>query len=406
MRTWTTKDGRLFQAAFVETDGYRVALQPPTGKPVVIPLKTLSAEDLAFLRAFLGIPAANLSGQAKPTAAKSQPRRWPEKAVPEEASLVVQQVQNPSETQGYLYHSKSFEFLSQEKLAGSVMTEVVRTFEATRTLLEVLPWGIQPQPPSDFGYYRAKLYADREKYILDGGPKNSSGVYSPSTRIFKIPFESLGLEIRGSSWYKKPNFNNDTIIHEVTHQLMQEFLAFLPIWVVEGSAEYTAMLPFKAGVFECNGHDRGIREYFKAYQARTGGSFSEIGPLLPLMTMTESEWSQRSQLGPKDQARLYASGCLLVYFFCHLDGDGKGTRFIQYLEQIRGARDAWALFFKNPQVRRNPDGSFSYPKNLALPDQARSEKYGIEFVKLLTADRDENQLRKDFREAYQKIGIR
>jgi hypothetical protein len=406
MRTWTTTDGRLFQAVFVNTDGFRVALQPPNGKPVILPVKTLSPQDLAFLRTQLGIPAAPPAPQNKSAANKPQPRSWPEKAVPDEKAWAVQQVQDPANTQGFLYHSRNFEFQAQEKLAGSVMQEVARTFEATRTLLEVLPWGIQPQPPADFGYYRAKLYADRDRYIQDGGPKNSGGFYSPVTRIFKIPFESLGLELRAKTWYKKPAYNNETVIHEGTHQIMDESLSFLPIWMIEGTAEYTSMLPFNTGTFVCNAHERGIREYFKAYQARTGGAFSEIGPLVPFLSMPSKEWSLRSEKGAREQARLYASACLLVYFFCHLDGDGKGTRLIQYFDQIREARDAWAAFLKNPEVRRNPDGSVSYSQNVSLPTQSRSETYGIELVKILLRDRDENQFRKDFRDAFLKIGIR
>jgi hypothetical protein len=405
LRTWTTTDGRLFQAVFVDTDGFRVALQPPSGKPVILPLKTLSAQDIAFLRAQLGIPGAGTPSQGRPVT-KTQSRGWPEKATPDEKSIAVQEVQQPSSAQGFLYHSRSFEFLAQEKLAGSVMQEVVRTFEATRTLLEVLPWGIQPRPPEDFGYYRAKLYADRERYIQDGGPRNSAGYYSPATRVFKIPFESLGLELRGKTWYKKPGYNNETIIHEVTHQLMEEFLGFLPVWMIEGTAEYTAMLPFQAGTFFCNAHDRGMREYFKTYQARTGGSFSEIGPLLPLLSMPAKEWNRRGEQGPKEQNRLYAGACLLVYFFCHLDGDGRGTAFLKYWDEMREAHDAWATFFKNPSVHRNPDGSFTYPQSVQLPSQPHSEVLGIELVKILLRGRDENQLRQDFRFGVQKIGIR
>jgi hypothetical protein len=318
----------------------------------------------------------------------------------------VQQVpENPS-IKGYLYRSKSFEFNASEKLAGSVIREIARTFEATRTLTQVLPWGIQPQPPADFGYYRAQLYADRAGYLQDGGLKNSGGAYFPRSKIFKVPFESLGLERRAKTWFKNPEYNSETIVHEVTHQMMDEFLPFLPIWIIEGTAEYTSMLPFQSGAFACSSHERGIKEYVKNYQNRTRSTLFETGSLSELMAMTLQDWHARSDTGAKDQARLYFSSCLLVYFFCHLDGDGRGTAFLQYFDQIRTARDAWVSFLNNPEVRRNADGTISYPSSLTPPSQARSEAYGLEQGTLLRGNRGETQLKKQFSEAFKKIGVR
>lgn len=411
VRTWATTDGRLFQASYINTDGTRVALRPPNGQPIIVGLKTLCAADQSFVQSkWKGAqPAAQRpeNTQSKPPPLVSpQKRVWPEKAIPEEAALNVQQVPETASSTGYLYRSKSFEFAAPEKLAGSVMKEIARTFEATRTLNQVLPWGIQPQPPSDFGYYRAQLYANRASYLQDGGPKNSGGAYFRSSKIFKIPFESLGLELRAKTWFKNPSYNNETIVHEVTHQMMDEFLPFLPIWMIEGTAEYTSMIPFHNGAFACNAHERGIREYVKNYQTRTHSSLLDTGSLTELLSLPAQEWHARGDNGNRDQARLYFGSCLLVYFFCHLDGDGHGTTFLQYLDQIREARDAWTAFYKNPEVRRNTDGTVSYPARLSLPTQARSEVTGINHISILLANRDEAGFKKQFSESFKKIGIR
>lgn len=411
LRTWTTSEGRLFQAAYLDADGMRVALRMPDGKTNVLPLKSLCPEDQAFVQTRMraaapaGAPPENAPPKPPPLP-PAQKRIWPEKASPEESALNVQQVPETPSQKGYLYRSKSFEFHAPEKLAGSVMKEIARTFEATRTLNQVLPWGIQPQPPSDFGYYRAHLYADRAGYIQDGGPKNSGGAYFRSTKVFKIPFESLGLELRAKTWFKNPAFNNETIVHEVTHQMMDEFLPFLPIWIIEGTAEYTSLLPFHNGAFSCSAHERGIKEYVKNYQNRTRSTLLETGALTELMALSMQDWHARADSGAKDQARLYFASCLLVYFFCHLDGDGHGTAFLQYMDQIRNARDAWLSFYKAPGVHRNTDGTISYPSGLTLPAQARSETYGLELVTLLRANRDEAQLKRQFTEAFRKIGVR
>jgi hypothetical protein len=410
LRTWSINDGRFIQASFVNTDGALVLLRLANGQTGTIPVQKLSPADQAFVRSKTGaatqtaLPKA--TGDAVRALLPAAKRVWPEKVTPDEKALDVTLVSEATSDQQYVYHSRNFEFVSQDKLAGSVMKEIARTFEATRTLADALPWGIQPKPPGDLGYYRAKFYVDRKHYTDDGAPANSGGVYIRSERIFKIPFESLGLEMRGKTWFKNENYRNDTIVHEVTHQMMHEFLDFLPIWVTEGTADYTAMIPFKSGTFSSALHERGIKEYIKAYQMRSAGSVGDIGSLTELTNMTREEWHSRSNKGPKEQSRLYFASCLLVYFFCHLDGDGHGTPLLLYFDKIREARDAWAKFLATPGVKLHPDGSISYPKSLPLPAQARSETFGIELGKLLAGSRDEAQLKRAFVEGYKKIGVR
>jgi hypothetical protein len=96
---------------------------------------------------------------------------------------------------------------------------------------------------------------------------------------------------------------------------------------------------------------------------------------------------------------------MLVYFSSHLDGDRHGTAFLQYMDKLREGRDAWAEFFKQPGVQRNPDGTFSYPRSLPMPAQAMSEAYGIEQVEVLINGRDDAQLKRAFADGFKKIGI-
>jgi len=213
------------------------------------------------------------------------------------------------------------------------------------------------------------------------------------------------LELRAKTWFKNPAYNNETIVHEVTHQMMDEFLPFLPLWIIEGTAEYTSMIPFHNGAFACNAHERGIREYVKNYQTLTRSSLLDTGSLTELLSLRAQEWHARGE-GNRDQVRLYFKSCLLVYFFCHLDGDGHGTPFLQYLDQIREARDAWTAFYCNPEVHRNADGTVSYPASLSLPTQSRSEVTGINLTNILLANRGETEFKKQFLDSFRKIGIR
>jgi hypothetical protein len=298
----------------------------------------------------------------------------------------------------------SLRFVSQDKLAGSVMKEVARTFEATRSLVSALPWGVDPKPPKDLGFYQAKLFVTREDYFADGGPQNSGGVYFTKDRIFRIPFPSLGLQLQGKTWFKKADYHGDTLVHEVTHQMMHDFLPFLPKWFIEGSAEYTESLPYNAGRFLAGSHARGLKEYIaKAASHRT--LTSEFRPFGEHIVMKRDNWDSLSA-NPHSQHLLYFQSYVLVYFFCHLDGDGKGTRLMKYLDAMAEARDSWEEFFRKPEVKRNEDGSFSWPSNIPLPAAKRDEAYGIEKLSILYDGRDAATLEKEIREGFRKIGVK
>jgi hypothetical protein len=251
------------------------------------------------------------------------------------------------------------------------------------------------------GYYQAKLYKDRKGYVAAGGPEHSGGVYFAKDRIFRVPFESLGLELRGKTWFKNRNYRNAALVHEVTHQMMHDFLPFLPVWVAEGTADYSAMLPYNAGSFQAALHEKGLKEYI-----RMRGSIQDTGSPMDLIKMTKAQWHARADKGGKEQQRLYLGACTLIYFFSHLDGDGKGTDLIRYMQKMREAQEAWADFFRNPKVEHFPDGRYRYPAEVQPPKQEYSEKTGLEAVSDLLKGRDEESLKNAFYEAYKKIGVR
>jgi hypothetical protein len=73
------------------------------------------------------------------------------------------------------------------------------------------------------------------------------GVYRSRTETFYAPFESLGLKPYGKGFTKDADYRADTLVHELTHQMMHFWLDYHPQWVVEGTAEYTGNLPTQHG---------------------------------------------------------------------------------------------------------------------------------------------------------------
>ncbi|HRH96762.1 MAG TPA: hypothetical protein PLB55_12545, partial [Prosthecobacter sp.] len=375
LRPWKDAQGRIIQAGFVSATADSVTLKMADGKEHQIPLARLCAEDQAFVKSLAPAPAAPVAEAATPAIAAAslnrvplEKRTWPENVVVPTKSVEIQIVEENPAARKCIYRSEGFEFTSQAKLAGLVMKEIARTFEATKALVSSLPWGIVCQPPEGFERYQAALYETRNDYIAAGGPENSGGVYMSGDKIFRVPFPSIGLKLLGKTYAKDADYDGGTLIHEITHQVMDDYLTFLPVWVIEGTAEYTEMLPYNAGKFRADAHKTSIRDHIKEMEKR--GYAADIGNLETHMTMNRATWSGIADTSNKKMGELYFRSVLVVYFFCHLDGEkgAEGRRFMKFMDAVYGETEALRIFFKDPRVKRFPDGRFSYPTSFPPPD--------------------------------------
>jgi hypothetical protein len=433
MRHWTDAQGRSIQAALKAVEGDQVVLLMASGQTLKFPLSKLSPADQEFVKKSGASTATPAKVAAQPVASPRVPiekRTWPVVVeVPTKSIEITTIEENPAEKR-CIYRSEAFEFVSEDKLAAQgVVKEIARTFEATKALVQALPWGIDPKPPADLGYYQAKFYMSRRNYVNAGLPANSDGAYSIDDRIFHIPFESLGLKMVGKTWAQDREFRNDTVIHEVTHQLMHDYIRMLPLWIIEGTAEYTASLPYNAGKFQAAKHASALREYAKERAESEGMTPSSFRPLDDHVKMSREDWTNISEK-PAGQHRamrqLYFQSYATVYYFCHLDGDGKGTRFLKYLDAMADERPKWAEyslkfaayrkamseFFKLPGVKRLDDGRVSYPITLTLPTPPKEpvgengKDFGIEKLNILYEGRTGSQLEAQMKEGFKKIGIK
>jgi len=414
LRPWKDVQGRIIQAAFVSATADSVTLRMTDGKEHQLSLTRLSADDQAFVksRAPASPPATATAEGTTPAVAAAalnrvpiEQRTWPQDVIVPARSIEIQIIEESPAARKCIYRSEGFEFTSQAKLAGSVMKEVARTFEATKTLVSSLPWGIVCKPPEGFERYQAELYETRNDYVAAGGPPNSGGVYMGGEKIFKVPFPSIGLKLLGKTYAKDADYDGGTLIHEITHQVMDDYLTFLPVWVIEGTAEYTEMLPYNAGKFRADAHKSGIRDHIKEMEKR--GYAIDIGNLETHLTMNRATWSGIADSGNKKMGELYFRSVLVLYFLCHLDGEkGKeGQRFIKFMDAVYGETEALRTFFKDPRVKRSPDGRFSYPTSFPPPDM-KGETAPFKHLKLLLDDRSYSQIAQEIITAYKEIGIK
>lgn len=408
-RPWKDTQGRVIQAALVSSNADSVTLKMADGKEHQLPLARLCAEDQAYVKS-LSAPASPTAQGATPAVAAAslnrvpiEKRTWPENVVVPTKSIEIQVIEENPAARKCVYRSEGFEFTAQAKLMPSVMKEVARTFEATKSLVSSLPWGVVCRPPEGFERYQAELFETRKDYIAAGGPENSGGVYMSGDKIFRVPFPSIGLKLLGKTYAKDENYDGGTLIHEITHQVMDAYLTFLPVWVIEGTAEYTEMLPYNAGKFRADAHQKGLKDHIQEMQKR--GYAIEIGNLEEHLKMNRATWSGITDISNRKMGELYFRSVLAVYFFCHLDGDKKGTRFIKFMDAVYGETEALRTFFKDPRVKHLEGGRFSYPTNFPPPDM-KAETAPFKHLDLLLDGRSYSQIAQEMTEAYQKIGVK
>ena len=408
-RPWKDTQGRVIQAALVSSNADSVTLKMADGKEHQLPLARLCAEDQAYVKS-LSAPASPTAQGATPAVAAAslnripiEKRTWPENVVVPTKSIEIQVIEENSAARKCVYRSEGFEFTAQAKLMPSVMKEVARTFEATKSLVSSLPWGVVCRPPEGFERYQAELFETRKDYIAAGGPENSGGVYMSGDKIFRVPFPSIGLKLLGKTYAKDENYDGGTLIHEITHQVMDAYLTFLPVWVIEGTAEYTEMLPYNAGKFRADAHQKGLKDHIQEMQKR--GYAIEIGNLEEHLKMNRATWSGIADTTNRKMGELYFRSVLAVYFFCHLDGDKKGTRFIKFMDAVYGETEALRTFFKDPRVKHLEGGRFSYPTNFPPPDM-KAETAPFKHLDLLLDGRSYSQIAQEMTAAYKDIGVK
>jgi len=408
-RTWTRSDSKTVSATLIGFDGTNVALKLANGQSYSLPLAQLSATDQTFVK-------------AQPV--KVAPRKWPESVEVSSSSIEVKLASEASGDRKYVYRSEGFEYTSQGKLLPSLMKEVARTFEATKKLVGALPWGVVCKPPEGLELYQAALFETRDDYFRAGGPTNSGGVYMTGEKIFKIPFESLGIKPLAKSFTKDENYNSDTLVHEITHQMMHDYLPYLPKWAIEGSAEYTEMLPYKAGKFGVARHKEGLKDYLEVWHSR--GRTPKLPNVAELFRLKRMEWDMQSQSQTR-QHELYQQSALLVYFFNHLDGDGTGANWSAFMDATLAEAAKWKAyeqgfkayraamdeFFKLPGVKKLDGGRFTVPSTLTAPQpptapdgKTYDDETPMKHLDVLLAGRNDEQLQADIVARFAKAGIK
>ena len=335
MHTWTSTDGRKIEASFVALEDAGVKIRMANGSTFTVPLNRLSSADQTFAKS-QGTADAAITATAPESGTPSASKTWPRTVALDEKPAVTV-VKEDAETHQFIYRSPHYEFQCDSKLGTNVVREFGRMFEATWLINCLLPLDLKPRPEKLREVYLARLFTSKSDYMEAGGVEGSAGVYMTGKKALMVPLSSLGVQMVGTrvSLAESAARDNATLIHEITHQMMNHWMGKLPTWYVEGSAEYVGMLDYNSnGRFSLIGLNRQLQNFAGGRGGSKGFTMIDIEEL---MTIDYERWT--AALGPGGFANAnYGSACLLTYYFYHLDDKGDAAHITAWLREIEDAK--------------------------------------------------------------------
>lgn len=328
-RTWTDTQGRTLEAKLIEQSVNSVTVRRAADqREFSIPIDQLSAADRAYL-AEIQHPTPAVEMEETVSSFPEAGLDWDNKIdVPDDFELIIVLEDNESNT--YHYRSNHFDFHSNVKLARKVVSNFAEIFEATFALLQASPLNWNVHAPEQ--RFQAKLYETTEQYIADGGMLGSAGVYRSRTKMIYVPLDGLGTK-KTSTSLSLDGGDHSTLIHEITHQVLDQWIGRMPTWLSEGYAEYIESLEY----------DRGSFRLSRSELDRRGSDTAMIDSPLKLIGLSHREWNAKFGTDSLGLSRQYRSAYLLTYYFLHLDGDENGQRLWFYLRALEKAKSAQAV---------------------------------------------------------------
>ena len=340
--------------------------EPPNSKLVSTKEGIDSSKFIPFARGAPPLPTPPKEAPEVPALA-TWPRSVALKNTPE-----VRIVTEDASKDEYIYHTEHFEFSCDAPVGPDAVRHFARVFEATWMLNCQLPLDLRPAPETMRKWFRARILSTDEAYLATGAPVGSGGFYSRSDKTIYVPISNLGMSVVAGKRVQVDRSveSNETLIHEITHQMMSRWLPRMPVWYSEGAAEYTGIADFVHGRFFLSGMEVRLKNALRNRGAVVHDS-KVVYPMISiaeLLAIQHQEWG--AALAGEGAGQNYTSALLLTYFLYHLDGDKKASNVIAWLRDIE--------------------------KGTPTADALRTH---------LLAGRKVAKLESDLREAYRKIGI-
>jgi len=345
VRVWTSSEGAEVRASLVSADGSSVVLRLESGREAEVAMSRLSEADLRYV----------------------ERRRTRGRAVEVEPLPAETQAARDIEVEGgpRVFRTPHFEFETDRDVSSAFIAEASAIYEGTYLALSRLPHGLRFRPPGGRDRYRGVFTTDEAFRSLVAaeapttGDQRVVGLYLPARRELVVPYSSLGAKELGSRMTLRKSSDTSTLVHEIAHQVMHDWLPLLPTWFSEGLAEYMAAVPYQNGRFEFRNAERGLEDRLERRYRVTEGVLQDVLPPSRWLveggregerprgkasSLTETAGAEGTRPGETGQwtgtASEYRDAMLFVYFLMHLDQpDQPGAPVGAYFRLVDAAMD-------------------------------------------------------------------
>ncbi len=275
-------------------------------------------------------------------------KEWPNMASAETPDITI--VLEDGAKKKYVYQSNNYEFICDVKLSKNVVNKFAHLFEATKEFCQAMPISmVKAHIPKGGKRYKILLFESQQSYFKNGGPIGSAGVYMSRDDIIMVPLTSLGVIKHGSGYRYDYKGANNTLPHEITHQLtnLEYFSPGSMGWFTEGLAEYVAMTDYRSGKFMIRSNIRDIKDAVTGFSKKTNrgrniGEEFTAPDLKEFMTMSYSNFTANGNFN-------YGLGALITFYFLQLEDDrtninaflkalNEGEKRDDSLEKLLGGR--------------------------------------------------------------------
>lgn len=282
-RTWKSSDGRSLSAKLVAANDESAVLELADGKNSTVPLSRLSEEDQRFINEWREISVYFNPGYEKRRSI---------------ANTVEAGIRDGAfAKEGKIHETRHFRFECDAVLNAEVVRDFSRLFEATYLAVEANPLGLAIAEPAG-GKFAVRLFSRDADYYAAGGDESSAGMYLIRERTMLVPLSSLGLVEGPRGFRKARNFDPRTLIHETTHAVTHQWLNRIPLWFVEGLAEYIAAIPYEDGVMDFGKIDEGITAQVNR---KLGGQPERYSLPAPAELVVTGDWEFMAKPEPPEQ---------------------------------------------------------------------------------------------------------
>ncbi|MDQ8192221.1 hypothetical protein [Roseibacillus persicicus] len=362
-RIWTTKDNRTAEGELITATETEAIIQFKGQKTSrAIALDTLSEKDQAFVTAFRDNGGAvdpnfdesefDEKGETNEASERgNEPSlgeipdnfddEWP-KLVKSPDNVQVDFVSSDEEAKKYTYHSDHYEFICDVPLKPHLVERFAVMFEGTRELCRVMPISTKKAHLSGEDFrHRILLFESEATYFKNGGPPGSAGVFMSGRGgdVVMVPLTSLGVKKVGSSYSVDYGESNNTLPHELAHQLTDPcyYAHGARGWFSEGLAEYVAVTPYRSGNFMVSKTLRAAKDYATEYGREDNGGRAlgdeiKAPDLKSYMLQSYGSFTARANFN-------YGLGLLITTYFFEMEGGGDRIAITAFLKALREGKE-------------------------------------------------------------------